>query len=224
MRWRITQAILTPVGTVALTLLALWPVWRWYGNRLLDSSDEHWGVLALVTALAFTLHRRHRSPIGTITLNYFRLSLGLLIYVLTFPFLPPMLRALLGMGVLGLLMAHFSETRRLSWGAWGLLFLSLPIMASMQFFVGFPLRWIAGALAAALLQMAGLVVSHQGTALVWSGGVVAIDAPCSGIKMLWTALYLACVFACGYRLIWWRFVSLLSGAVAPVAKSSTKIW
>jgi exosortase/archaeosortase family protein len=36
--------------------------------------------------------------------------------------------------------------------------------------------------------------------LNWNGDPILIDAPCSGVKMLWTGFYLTCALACYYKL------------------------
>ena len=48
---------------IVVQVLSLWPVWSWYLSRMLDRSDEPWGVLALVTALVYlVLTARVRTP------------------------------------------------------------------------------------------------------------------------------------------------------------------
>src|SRR5262245_27679217 len=41
--------------------MAFWPVWRWYVHRLNDQSDEAWGIVALVTAVAFAFWHKRES-------------------------------------------------------------------------------------------------------------------------------------------------------------------
>jgi exosortase/archaeosortase family protein len=85
-------------------------------------------------------------------------------------------------------------------GIWGLFLLSLPLISSIQFFLGYPLRVVAGEAGALLLQMSGFSVIREGTMLNWCGHLISIDAPCSGVKMLWTGLYLALTLSCFYDL------------------------
>ncbi|WP_034923523.1 archaeosortase/exosortase family protein, partial [Candidatus Accumulibacter vicinus] len=61
---------------------------------------------------------------------------------------------------------------------------------SLQFYGGYPLRVLAGSLAVALLQLNGLAVERAGAVLLWDGRQIAIDAPCSGLRMLWAGAYL----------------------------------
>ena len=43
---------------LVLQALAFWPVWQWYLRRMVDGSDEPFGVLALLSAIAIILARR----------------------------------------------------------------------------------------------------------------------------------------------------------------------
>jgi exosortase/archaeosortase family protein len=78
---------------------------------------------------------------------------------------------------------------------WGLLLCALPLVPSLNFYAGYPLRVVVGDLTSALLRMNGFAVFRDGAVLVWDYHLIAIDAPCSGIKMLWTGAYLSCALA-----------------------------
>jgi exosortase/archaeosortase family protein len=188
------------------SLLALWPVIDWYTKRLLDGSDEKFGVLALITAIGYLLTQRanHRQP----QIPLLTLSLLMLVYLCSYVFLPPILRAAIAITLLGVLCSHYFLGRGLTPALWGLLLLSLPLMASLQFFLGYPLRWLVGDVAVHLLQLNGLAVTHTGTLLNWDGGSVSIDAPCSGIKMMWFGFYLCLTLACVYRMRLARLLAL----------------
>jgi hypothetical protein len=54
-----------------------------------------------------------------------------------------------------------------------------------------PLRVIVGVATAFLLQMQGLDVWREGVCLHFGEKLIWIDAPCSGIKMLWFGFFLA---------------------------------
>jgi len=73
----------------------------------------------------------------------------------------------------------------------GLAVLSLPLLASLQFYVGYPLRVIAAVLAGGLLRVAGIVTERSGASLVVDGRLVLVDAPCSGVQMAWLAYFTA---------------------------------
>lgn len=196
-----------------LQLLAFWPVWPWYVARMLDGSDEPLGVLALGTVL-LVLTTRHPGTVGQARPLLWPLvsTVG---YVLSYPFLPPLLRAAVALLALGCTLSVYRFGTICHVGLCGLLLLSLPLVASFQFYAGYPLRLLTGALAVLLLRLSGLAVSQEGTALHWAGTVISVDAPCSGIHMLWTGLYLTLTLACLYRLGPWQTLHALG--VAGVA-------
>jgi exosortase/archaeosortase family protein len=67
------------------------------------------------------------------------------------------------------------------------------VEATLQFVLGYPLRFVVARCSAFLLHGFG-VVAH-GTSLHWAGETVLVDAPCSGLRMLWMALFLALTLA-----------------------------
>jgi exosortase/archaeosortase family protein len=86
------------------------------------------------------------------------------------------------------------------------------MMPWLQFYIGYPLRLSVAAFAAPLLQLSGLAVFRQGTCLSWGDQLISIDAPCSGIRMLWTGGYLLFTLCLLYRLTNKR--TLLAGGLA----------
>jgi exosortase/archaeosortase family protein len=82
---------------------------------------------------------------------------------------------------------------------WGLVALALPVLPSLQFTLGYPMRVVSAAVAVALLQVHGLAVARQGTFLVWRDEMIQFDAPCSGVNVLWAGLLMA-LLAC----VWFR--------------------
>src|SRR5262249_7220016 len=73
---------------------------------------------------------------------------------------------------------------------WGLVALALPVVPSLQFTFGYPMRIVSAALAVGLLQIHGMGVTRQGTFLLWRDEMVQFDAPRSGVHMLWAGLLL----------------------------------
>lgn len=202
MKLKLNQTILL----FSASLFALWPVFEWYARRLLDGADEKFGVLALITAIGYLLTQRVNRQSSRLPL--LALSLLMLVYICGYFFLPPLFRAAIAISLLGVLFSQYFLGKGLTPALWGLLLLSLPLMASLQFYLGFPLRWLVGDVAAHLLQLNGLAVTHTGTLLNWEGGAVSIDAPCSGIKMMWFGFYLCFTLACVYRIHLPRFLAL----------------
>ena len=187
-----------PAVLLALQLAACWPVWRWYAARVVDGSDEAWGVVALLTALWFIWQERRRAPI--VTLDWRLPGCLLLIYAASFHWLTPLPRACLALFALALTLSRGWLGRRLHVGIAGLLLLSLPLLASLQFYLGYPLRALVAVPAAALLRLGGLAVVSEGACLNWGERLILIDAPCSGIKLLWAGMFLVCTLACSLRL------------------------
>lgn len=191
---------------IVATLATLWPVIKWYWLRMLDGSDDNFGVLALVTVVGLVVSQRKVNPVDALPVG--SITLLMLAYLLSLFVLPPILRAAIAMALIAVLLSRFYLGQGMQFGIFGLLILSLPVMASVQFYLGYPLRWIVGFIAEKLLQLNGLAVTHSGTLLNWSGGTVSIDAPCSGVKMLWFGFYLCFTLACLYRLSFARLLAL----------------
>lgn len=172
---------------VALQVLALWPLGPWYVARMTDGSDEPWGVLALLTALLLPSAAAREA--GTLAVP----SVAMLLYAAAFPFCPPLLRAALGFAALGTLWSLWRHGTPWHVPTLGLFLLALPWLASLQFYLGYPLRVAAGSLAVGLLRLSGFAVVREGVTLVWGSQSLLIDAPCSGVRMLWGGFYLTLV-------------------------------
>lgn len=186
----------TRLAAVLLVLLAGWPVLRWFARRLHDGSDEPHGLVALVGALVFALTPWTRWRERLAARRHAWLAALLLGYAAAFPFVPPLVRA--GLFVVALGVAAAPRGFAFAWTT--LLGLSLPMVATLQFYLGYPLRVLTAWLCAPLLGLGGLHVEASGTTLAWAGERVIVDTPCSGLRMLWTGLVLAAALACHHRL------------------------
>ncbi len=181
-----------------LQLAAFWPVMRWYVIRTMDTSDAPWGLISLGTA--FLLLLVNRPPRSTANVRLVVPAILVMIYAATFPFLPPLLRASIAFGAIGCYLSSYRFGTMFHPGVVGLLLLSLPVVPTMQFYLGYPFRMIAGVIAVSLIKVAGFSIRLEGAVLNWGGQLICIDAPCSGIKMLWVGLYLALTLALHSRL------------------------
>jgi exosortase/archaeosortase family protein len=76
-----------------------------------------------------------------------------------------------------------------------LLMLALPVIASLQFYLGFPLRAFTAQAVALLLGAAGLDASAAGASILFQGNTILVDAPCAGIGMLWVGSYTAALLS-----------------------------
>ncbi len=213
-------ALKKPLALLCLQLAALWPVWQWYAARWRDGSDDAVGLIALLTAIAL-LWFRSRHATKPITPHWLWPALAMCLYAVASLWLSPLPRAALALCAL-LITIRCCFTPRLSLGLIGLFLLSLPLLASLQFYLGFPLRLLVARPAAAMLRAAGLLVFSEGTALRWNELLIEIDAPCSGIKMLWAGSYLVCTLAVIYRLSWQR--TLAAGALGLIVILLGNLW
>jgi exosortase/archaeosortase family protein len=193
---------------------ALWPVWGWLFTRMSDGSGASWESVALLTAGAVLVRDRHGQRGSTDSLA---IPLVLLLsYVSAFAFAPPLARALLAMAALGSACSVCWYGTRCNFALCGLFAISLPLTASLNFYLGYPLRVAVGEATQLLLQMNGIAAVRDGTLLLWNERSIAIDAPCSGIKMLWTGGYLCFALAAVLRLNTSRTVLLALGACVVV--------
>jgi exosortase/archaeosortase family protein len=181
---------------ILLQLVSFWSVWRWYFLRLSTSSDETFGVLALLAIAGLCFKNREQKS----TVSNFNLILGsIAVFVISYPFLPPLLRAVVSVTSLTFAVSGWFFGKRFHVGIWSLFLLSLPSIASMQFFLGYPLRVFIGEATALLLKLNGLIVFREGVCLHFGEQLIWIDAPCSGIKMLWTGFFLAALLITTYQ-------------------------
>ena len=199
--------------------LCFWPVWQWYLARMFDGSDEPWGILSLITICIIILRQRTSFELDRHTLH---LSAFLtFIYIATFHYTPPLVNGALAIGSISLLISRIWIGQSFHPAITGLFFLSLPIIASLQFFLGYPLRLVTTSVAASFLQFTTHAVYADGINLLWLGERVIVDAPCSGIKMLWATLYLAFTLATLYRFSTYKTWILYSFSATAVFVANT---
>lgn len=180
--------------------LALWPVWQWSAARLTDGSDDPFGIIALLALLAFSwrdrvlLRATPRPGLVIVSVTACLLATPLLHDI------PPLIRAIAGIASVMAMLFALREPGQPAIPVFGLGVLSLPILSSLQFFAGYPLRMVTAGVSAWLLQGFGIDCAREGTALEVAGHLVMVDAPCSGIHMAWAAYFTACVAGTWLRL------------------------
>jgi len=182
-----------------LQLLAFWEVWRWYISRAAYSWDQPWGILAFVTAFLFLLAPRKSLPSIERSLLPPALLIAAYAAATYFDF-PPLARATIAFTALAVTTSSLRFGKAFHPGLFGLFYLSLPTIPTLQFFGGYPMRVVVAEVTAPILRMGGFAVVAEGTCLNWAGQLIWIDAPCSGIKMLWVGLFLTFVILCLYEL------------------------
>jgi exosortase/archaeosortase family protein len=198
---------------LVVQLVAFWPVWRWYALRVSDSTDQKWGLLAIATALFFVFWKGATQTVErSLTLP----SLVILLYAATYSVFPPLARAGIAFTAMGITLSLLRFGKPFHPSVLGLSWLSLPLIPSLQFYGGYPLRLFVAAMTAPILRLGGLAVVQEGTCLNWAGKIIWIDAPCSGIRMLWAGLYLAFALVCIYELRFVKSLALLMVAVLVI--------
>lgn len=192
--------------------LACWPVGAWYGRRVWTEPDQKWLLLAPAAAVLLMALAGRGRALDASWGRWVPSVLLMAAYAAGTPFLPMTLRALPAIAALVFLPGPW---RRGFWpdpAVAALFVLGLPGVAMLQFYFGYPLRAFCAILAVPVLNGAGFQVVREGVMLVWQGQAIGVDVPCSGIRMGWTALFLALAGAGFYGLGWWR-----TGAAALVA-------
>ena len=196
-RWLAACDRVPPLAWLGLQAAALWPHWRWAAARLADGSDDPLGVAALaVLGLAlWRLAPRLRSAPSRTWLAV--AMAGTLLATLTALFAPPLLAACVAMLALVAGLCAFAPSGTPLLPLAGLSVLALPVVSSLQFYAGFPLRVVTAQLSTWGLQGLGMAAERSGTAMLVEGRLVIVDAPCSGVQMVWMAYFCACTVA------WW---------------------
>ena len=179
---------------LGLLAAALWPTWWWMGQRMVDGSDDPLGLLALAAlGVLVWLHRHVLRP--SPRLRWLALALaGTIAATATQAYLPDLASALIALLALAAGLAAFLPTRVATAPVIGLSVLSLPLLASLQFYAGYPLRVVTAEISRWLLALSH-EVSRSGSSLLINGHLVIVDAPCSGVQMVWLGYFTACLVA-----------------------------
>lgn len=194
-----------------MPLVGYWHAWQWYFNRISTSLEEAIGLFAifLFVTLWATYHISQRKVIFKFPL--WPIVFFLVTYSLLFLFsVPPIIRAAVAFLTMFMIIYWASFGKHPPVSFWALIALSLPVVPSLQFYLGFPARIISASLTVPILQMNGVPVSRSGTNLVWQGQLLQFDAPCSGVTMLWAGFLISFFISMVYRF------SLLKTLVATV--------
>lgn len=213
-----------------ILLIAFWHSVHWFVVRTADTSDEPWGLISLATLMFFCItswNRRGEYLSSKLTMCAIAL---LSIYCVGFSIVPPLVRCLIAFLSFGVVIwNHTLAEKRNFIALFGLIILSTPLLASLQFFAGFPLRLLVTNASAAIIRSTGTSLSVLGTTFEHHGRMILVDSPCSGISMLWAGCYLCFVLCLIKRLSFLRSVLLcaitLSGVVATnVGRTTTLVF
>jgi exosortase/archaeosortase family protein len=209
----------SPLLLAVIHVAAFWPVWKWLYWRLTVCPNESYELLPLAAVPTLFLFRLQRQGWRVAPVMGNKLWLGALcftlLYCAAYPYLPDLFRSALAFSALAFALSALLGGKP-DFGLWGLLLLTLQLHNGLQFYLGYPLRAGIAAIAAPLLRVTGFSAVAEGACLNWDGRLVLIDAPCSGVKMLWAGLFLVFVLLSAQRLSWRRTVVLPAGAAAFV--------
>lgn len=179
-----------PFLVLALVVSATWDGWRWYVGRVAAAPEEAAALVLTVAFLGLVGASRRSRPTTARPLPLLAIASLLAVIAAAHAILPSIVRAAaaLALTLFCLYVAMFKERPPIAF--WGLVALALPVLPSLQFMLGYPMRVVSAALTAGLLQAHGLAVARQGTFLSWRDELIQFDAPCSGVNMLWAGLLL----------------------------------
>jgi len=199
-RWLHRLDRVPPLAWLGLHALALWPHWRWAAARVVDGSDDPLGLAAL-TVLGVLVAREAARLTAQPDVRWLMAAAACTALATAGTFaLPPLLGAVFAALALASAARAFLPAGHPSLPMMGLSVLALPVVSSLQFYAGFPLRVVTAQLSTWVLQAAGFAAERTGTAMQVDGRLVIVDAPCSGVQMVWMAYFAACAVAGWHRL------------------------
>ncbi len=191
-RWEHRLENVPPIAWLGLQAAALWTHWRWAASRMADGSDDPLGLAALAVLLWAVWQLSPRLT-GAPRAGWLAAALALSgAATASVFFAPPLLGAVLAALALACGLRAFLPAGEPWLPMAGLMVLALPVVSSMQFYAGYPLRVITAQLSTWALQLAGMDAMRSGSAMQVDGRLVIVDAPCSGVQMVWLAYFCAC--------------------------------
>lgn len=198
-RWLARIDRLPPTVWLALLAAALWPHWRWAAARMRDGSDDPLGLAALAALAVFVLReggRMRARPDGRwLAASAVAAALATAAAAAMVP-LPPLVGAAGAALAVAFAARAFLPAGHAVLPLAGLAVLALPVLSSLQFYAGFPLRVLTAELSTHVLRLGGLAAERAGTSMIVEGRLIVVDAPCSGVQMVWMAYFAAfCVAA-----------------------------
>lgn len=194
-RWLARFEAVPPLAWLALQAAALWPHWRWAAARVADGSDDPLGLAALA-ALAVVVVKLEPQLRASPKPAWLIAAMGTTVAATLASFhLPPLIGALLAALAMAAGLRSFMPSGQAVLPMAGLAVLALPVVSSLQFYAGYPLRVLTAQLSTWLLQAAGMVAERSGSSMTVQGRLIVVDAPCSGVQMVWMAYFCACAVA-----------------------------
>ncbi len=191
----ISSVLHRPLVLLAIQAVAFWAVWQWAISRFASSVEVGWEFLPLIAIgfLCWNTGSSTRTDLDRRALLTASALIG--VYAAAFLFVPSLVRAILAFASITVVVSSWRFGRIFHPGIFGLFLLSLPIVESLNFFLGYPMRVVVGEAVVFLLNLQGIDVYREGVGLHFNETLIWIDAPCSGIKMLWFGTFLTIVLS-----------------------------
>ncbi|MDX6766494.1 MAG: archaeosortase/exosortase family protein [Candidatus Methylacidiphilales bacterium] len=183
-------------GVLAGLVLVFWPLFAWWTGRSAGAAEGGWPLAALIGIVFLTRWKTFLQPVDERTLVRLCAGLAVMLPFLAEGSLPPLARGLAAAGFAAVLWHGTGAPPALCL----MPFLLLPVADTADFYLGYPLRAFVAEGSALLLRTLGVYVSVSGTGLVHAGREVWVDAPCSGLRMLWFGGWMTLVAATLARL------------------------
>ena len=181
----------SPLAWLGVQAAALWPHGLWAARRVMDGSDDPLGLFALAMIAAIVLRHAQDLRVAPRTGWLAGAAVATLAANGATHVVPPLVAALIAAGALAAGIFAWWPAARPRVPIVLLLLLVLPIVASLQYYAGFPLRVVTAEASAWLLQAAGFAAERTGAAMTVDGALVIVDAPCSGVQMAWFGYFCA---------------------------------
>lgn len=193
-----------------LQIAGFWSVWQWIAARFATSVDAGWEILPLLSILLFSWFAPQRRHSDISSAGFITAAIFLIAYAVSFTFAPPMIRGVFAIISVTFILSSWRFGVFFHFGIFVLFLLSLPLTDSLNFFLGYPMRVVVSEVVEFLLSLQGLDVYREGVCLHFGEKLIWIDAPCSGIKMLWFGTFLATFLSCFFKLGTFRLVVVLA--------------
>jgi hypothetical protein len=147
--------MISPLLVAVLVIAATWDAWRWYLGRVATAPED--AGLALIVAFLGGLGVLRRSQAPEPRPAPLLLATAVLAaYAASYLILPPIARAAIAIALCLFCLHCAAFQTRPPVAFWGLVALALPVVPSLQFTLGYPMRVVSAALAVGLLQLHGI--------------------------------------------------------------------
>jgi len=197
---------MNPLLALAAVVAACWSAWADLAARI-DGTETALPLVLVLGALAapcFTGTERWRQ------VSLPPLTLLLAAYGLAVLMAPPIFAMAPAFLAVCRILHDSSRDGAARSSFYGLVLLALPVLPTLEFYTAYPVRLAAIEASATLLRLNGIAVGVEGLALRFGGELIQFDAPCSGVRMLWTCWFLASALAYLYGFRTWRYALALA--------------